>query len=281
MRFSVVKLVTLFVLSFVFPLTTYSWNAIGHMVVANIAYQHLQPNVREKIDNLVSYLHKEYPDTGSFLQISYWLDEIRGQHIDTYTHWHYIDMPFSTDGTRVNHAIDTDNAVWAVNHIETVVKNDQANAYERARFLAFLVHIVGDLHQPLHTVSNLTTTHPNGDKGGNLYFVHYNNERINLHKIWDSGLGAFEGAKTIDHVNQITNMITAHYPESSFGKQISDLSAANWAKEGMVNSQKYVYSTPENQPVVSGYVETGKQVSEKEVALAGYRLGILLNQLLG
>lgn len=267
-------------LTWVLPLTAFAWNSFGHMVVANIAYQHLNPAVREKVDNLVTYFHQEYPNMHSFMQIAYWPDRLHSQKIETFTHWHYINYAFSNDGTPLKNLIDTDNAIWAFNTITVVVKNIKANPYERARFLAFLIHIVGDLHQPLHTTSRVSAVHSNGDNGGNLYYVLYNNTRIKLHKLWDSSLGVFEGDDSPERVNTVTNIITSLYPENYFGNKINDFNPENWAKEGMNNAELYVYNTPENQIVSPTYIEMGKQVAEQEIALAGYRLAQLLNQML-
>ena len=234
-----VKLFTLFVFLF-FPFAAFAWNALGHMVVATIAYKQLQPNVRDKVDNLVSKLHQEYADTSTFSQLAYWPDAIRSQKIETYTHWHYIDVAFSKDGTPLKNLIDTDNAVWALSNIEKVVKNDKANHYERARFLAFLVHIVGDLHQPLHTVSYISEKHPEGDRGGNDYFVRYKNERINMHRLWDGGVGLFELDATAENANTIANTIMSLYPKSYFVKQkLDNLTLNDWVQEGVDNAKKF------------------------------------------
>jgi hypothetical protein len=264
----------------IFPFTTYAWNALGHMVVAHIAYQYLDPKAKETVDSLVATLHEQYKDMPTFQHMAYWPDTLRIQKIETYTHWHYIDIPFSTDGTTLKNTIDTDNAVWALENIKKVVKNKRANPYERSRFLAFLTHIVGDLHQPLHTVSYISATLPNGDQGGNLYFVNYNNKRVNLHKIWDSGFSLFVGENNAEQAQHIANTIMARYPQAYFGAQIKEVNADNWAKEGVENAKKYVYSTPSDQPVSSHYVQTGQQFAEQNTALAGYRLAVLLNQLL-
>jgi hypothetical protein len=263
-----------------FPLTTFAWNALGHMVIADIAYQHLQPSVREKVDKLVASLHEEYTSMTSFQHIAYWPDMIRSQKIETYTHWHYIDVPFSTDGTPLKNTIDTDNAVWALQHIQVVVHNAHANPYERSRFLSFLTHIVGDLHQPLHTVSYLSSAYPNGDQGGNLYYIRYNNKRVNLHKIWDEGVGTFVGDMTPDNMTAVSNAIMTRYPKAYFGERIDNGNADEWAKEGMTNAINYVYSTPENQAPNADYIEKGKQIAEQQAALAGYRLAVILNRLL-
>lgn len=262
------------------PVVSYAWNAVGHMVVATVAYNNLKPAVREKIDSLVSDMNQQYVEIDSFVDLACWPDTIRGQKIETYTHWHYVDVAFSKDGTPLKNLIDSDNALWAVNKIMPIVKNDSANPYERSRFLAFFAHIVSDVHQPLHTVSYISATTPNGDRGGNDYNVQYKSSKINLHKLWDGGVGAFEGSNSTSHVNELANTLTSEYPESSFGARVNDLKPENWVKEGMDNAQQYVYSTPMNQQVSTAYLENGKRVSEQQAVLAGYRLAKLLNQLL-
>lgn len=277
-------LATFFFFSF-FSSSVFAWNALGHMLVASVAYQQLTPSAKNKADYLVSFLHQEYPEMASFNHIAYWPDAIRGQKIETYTHWHYIDVAFSNDGTPLKNLIDTDNAVWALKAIENVVGNDKANPNERARFLSFLVHITADLHQPLHTVSLISASHPDGDKGGNAYRVHYAKEMngtINLHKLWDTGVGEFTANQTQENVAAISATISALYPVSAFStKQLQDLNPETWAQEGLENAKQYVYSIPENGTVTTEYIEVGKRVSEREIALAGYRLAALLNQLLG
>ncbi len=277
-------LVSSLILSFL-PLNyVYAWNAMGHMVIANIAYEQLKPEVREKVDQLVGNLNKEYPEMSSYLHLAYWPDALRSQRIETFTHWHYIDLPYSSDGTETKaDVIDTDNAVWAVKRIQVVLKNQHANPYDRARFLSFITHIVGDLHQPLHTVTLFSAAHPGGDKGGNLYNIVYNNKTTNTHSLWDSGVGAFENknSRATDHAKELAIMIMQMYPASSFGERANDLEPLNWAKEGFDNAKKYVYSTPENQAPSTEYLVTGKQIAEQQAALAGYRLANLLNSLLG
>ncbi len=262
---------------------SYSWNALGHMVVANIAYEHLRPDVRLKVDKIVSDLSKEYPYITQFNQIGPWPDSLRAQRIEIFTHWHYIDLPLSADGTPIKTLQDTDNVVWAINHIKPIVKNNKANPYERARFLAFLVHLVGDIHQPLHTVGRISSNHPDGDKGGNLYIIRFPRGSVNsmpLHKLWDSGFGVFSDDTSKASVDLLTNKISAEYPEQYFALKSSDFISENWAKEGMDLALSFVYTTPENETPSDNYIERGQQISEQRIALAGYRLANLLNQLL-
>lgn len=264
----------------VFPSLCFSWNATGHMVIANIAYERLDPVVKSKVDDLVDKMHQEYPYVYNFVDMATWADGLRTQKIDVYSHWHYADYAFSTDGTPIKNLLDSDNAIYVMKDLQLVVKNEHANPYERVRFLAFLEHVIGDLHQPLHTVSNISAQNPDGDKGGNTYYVHYNGQKANLHYLWDSGLGVFNREATPDNIKEISDTITQHYPEAYFGARANDLSLDNMAKEGMDNAKQYVYSVPMNEAISEQYVATGQQIAEQQAAIAGYRLAKILALLL-
>ncbi len=257
-----------------------AWNATGHMVVARIAYQNLKPEVRAKVDNLVASLKQEYPDMLTVMNMAYWPDAIRSQHIETFTHWHYINLPYNPDGTPIPvTAIDTDNGVWAVKSVQAVVKNNKANPYDRARFLSFLIHIVGDLHQPLHTAALFSAKHTDGDRGGNQYNVIVRGQSVNLHSLWDSGIGEFVNTReqSTDVAVKISEDIMQRYPAYIFGARATDLNPDDWAKEGFEAAKQFVYNTPEDQAASATYLENGKQLAEQEVALAGYRLANILN----
>lgn len=272
-------------LFFLSPL--YAWNETGHMLVAKIAYEKLKPGVRSKIDHLIGYLNQEYGEIKTFPQAAVWADKLRGQQLDVYTHWHYINQPLIKEGGNPNvNIIESDNAMWAIQKIRAFVSNEKANPYERARFLAFLVHIVGDIHQPLHTVSLVTPKFPKGDRGGNDYFVMYKNRKTNVHKLWDGGVGAFEHnyyndnneARDVELKSQ-ASAIAARYPSNFFADRLKQTEVAQWLKEGMELANTYVYSAPENQPLSGAYLQKGTVVSEQQIALAGYRLAEMLNQL--
>jgi hypothetical protein len=261
----------------------YGWNAMGHMVVANIAYQHVNPAVRVKLDKMIANFGKEYPQDTSLIKMASWPDTLHGQKIELYTHWHYIDLAISMDGTPTKDLSDTDNAVWAINLMKPVLQNAHANPYEQSRFLAFMVHVVGDLHQPLHTVSRVSAAHPDGDKGGNLFTVRRsagNGASVSLHKIWDDGAGFLDGDETQAKIDSISQLVTATYPEQSFGAVATDLNPEHWAKEGYNMAAKSVYSTPEGQVPTTSYTESEKKIVQQQLALAGYRLANLLNVLL-
>ncbi len=275
-----IKLITMIlaIITFFLFSSAFAWNTLGHMVVANIAYQYLTPKVREQTAILLTAFQQEYPQT-NFSQLAAWPDFLRAQKIEIFSHWHYINLPFSDDGTAITNTIDADNATWAFNHIKTIVENDRANVYERARFLAFLMHITADLHQPLHTVARLSAAYPEGDHGGNVFWVRYNNERVNLHRLWDGGVGVLEMKASQENVEVLTKMLTTLYPPSYFAKQTNELDADHWARAGLSNAQMYVYQTTEEQTVSVEYLASNRKIAQQQLALAGYRLANVLNQL--
>ncbi len=283
MRLSRKVIVALFFVTLSFFLSpVFAWNETAHMLVAKIAYDKLNPATRVKIDRLIGYLHQEYADINTFPQAAVWADKIRWQQkLDVFTHWHYIDQPLIKDGGNPDiNIIDTDNAMWAIEKIRAFIPNEKANSFERARFLALLIHIVGDIHQPLHTVALVSAKYPKGDRGGNDYIVNYKNKSSNLHKVWDEGVGAFAQSNTsIDDTSAQAIAIVAHYPPSYFADRLKQKEVQQWLKEGLKIADADVYSTPENQPLSTAYVKQGSAIAEQQVAIAGYRLAEMLNQL--
>jgi hypothetical protein len=272
-----------FFLIFFAPFNLYAWNALGHMVIADIAYQYLTPDVKTKVNDLALYLNKEYSYIKNLEGMAAWPDAIRSQKIEAFTHWHYVDTAFSGDGTPVKNITDADNALWALSNVTVIVQNNRANVYERARFLAFLVHIVADLHQPLHTSSRITAEHPDGDRGGNSYYLKSANLRaktMNLHRYWDEGGGVLDAEATSANANAIADELTAAYPRNYFADKVNDIKPQDWADEGLNLSQTFLYTTPENEYPSNRYIEKSQEISKQRVALAGYRLAKLLNSLL-
>ena len=122
--------------------------------------------------------------------------------------------------------------------------------------------------------------YPEGDKGGNLYFIRNNNSKTQLHAFWDQGAGAFAGSSNEDRINEFTQTLMTIYPPSYFGAKLNDLDPTHWLQEGMQNAQRFVYTTPEQQTPSAEYIFMAQKIAGQEVALAGYRLAALLNQLL-
>jgi len=300
-----------------------AWNLTGHEVIAEIAWKDLKPAVREKITAILkehphfkTYLitedDAESPDQAMhiFMRASIWPDLVRtprGNKEANYHHgnWHYIDFPIIAEGTdraalelppteeKLQADKPPENAVQAMQYCLQQLKNPDTSTADKAVALAWLEHLVGDLHQPLHAASRFTAAYPKGDRGGNLFMVKFHGVITNLHLFWDERLGGYMSFKLVDAV---TAKVAEAHPRASFEKEISITAFGDWAAESFALARDVVYAggklpgvtkeasiadkgetTPE---LPEKYEETANQIAQTRAALAGYRLADLLNKTL-
>lgn len=269
-----------FVCLLLLPVISFAWNATGHQLIAQIAYWHLKPAVKMQVNQLIAVLNDDYPKA-NFVRASVWADQIKNDNIQAYNQWHYINNYFSDDNSPLPKASGT-NAVWAVNQAIKVLQSPQSKLLEKAFFLRFLIHIVGDLHQPLHAASRVSKEYPLGDQGGNLYPIDYPPYN-NLHGLWDNGVGFFREGY-VSHrsrgkqIKRLANRIERDYPPSYFSEKAQDLNPQSWAAESFALARNSAYQTPQNEKPKTAYLQRGQQISEQQIALAAYRLAHLLNR---
>lgn len=254
----------------------FAWNLAGHKVVAQIAYDNLTPQAKSYFNFLNHRLDVIYPPK-SLVNAASWLDELRFRDIELYTTWHYVDIPFSMDDTPLP-AIDTVNAVWALNQSYKVITSKKSNDFEKGFQLRIILHVVGDIHQPLHAVTRVSEALPEGDKGGNFVSLPGNSIAKNLHSYWDRAGGLFNQANV--HYNRrkiarLARSIENEYPRQSFDLSDSDFMA--WAQQSHQLAKSNVYGLLQNQKPDKYYQKMTRKLAKKQVALAGYRLADLLN----
>ena len=272
-----------------FSVAARAWNDAGHMVVAQIAYERLEPAVRERVDEL-SKIGAE-PENATFVTGACWPDDLKTVGIKTYNDWHFLDIPFSSDGTRLPAARAKINVVWAMNQCVFTLKKRAPDPRfpnvalravpdnEKARALRFLTHLVGDAHQPMHCVSRFSKAHPKGDRGGNDFGL----GKTNLHLFWDEGGGLFStielrplSADSERAIRGLADKISKSNPPTA---QARNLDFGQWAQQGFLLAQNIAYKTPENRAPSAQYIQRVQKTSAERVALAGYRLAALLNRI--
>jgi len=147
------------------------WGGTGHEIVAEIAARQLSPKAKDAIRELLG------PDPGVFGEVATWADDIIQERPETYP-WHVVRIP--PDGVRYDRARDCRNGDCIVEKIKELAKrvgDGQVEASARAEALKFLVHLVGDLHMPLHALAPLNR--PVGT------FVRVAGTTERLHLWWD------------------------------------------------------------------------------------------------
>ena len=152
-----------------FNLNIYAWNALGHQLVAQVAYDNLTPEAKQMCDKYNAALDSFSPSS-NFIVAATWLDQIRMNDIHWFDSVHYIDIPFSTDHTPLP-AVPEINALKGIKQAITVLLSNKPSAAEKGLSLRILSHVIGDIHQPLHTVTKVSKHLPRGDLGGNLFLL--------------------------------------------------------------------------------------------------------------
>jgi hypothetical protein len=281
-----------------------AWNAAGHRIIAAIAYDNLKPRARARVDALI----KAHPDYSRFIQgapedpaarareafiaAAVWPDTIKGDprfydetrkdakptpqlpgypNMERHTHWHYYDTPYTPDGAAPKKPDDQN----ALTEVSRMLKEIGKAPVETAAYdLPWIEHIVGDLGQPLHDVSLILKSLPDGDQGGNLVLIA---SRGSLHSLWDGAAGqdASDAA-----VNAAEKAALAAHP----APQKIEKSPKKWIDDGyhvaVTNVYTFGFQTgTRDHPITlsANYVTDAQKFAEARVALAGYRLAAVLN----
>ena len=241
------------------PFETRFWGQTGHRVVGLVAENHLNKKARKRIDKIIG---KE-----SLAMVGPYMDFIRSdvayKHMDP---WHYCTIP---DGqTYEQTGIPEEGDV--IQTIERLVKELKAGQFteqDEAFAIKMLVHLVGDIHQPLHVGTGT-------DRGGNDVRLQYFWEESNLHRVWDSGM--------IDNqqlsYTEFTAWIDQAPADSVLAWQADGVT--DWAYESMTYREQ-VYDLPENKILSYNYDFKNIEAVKKRLLQAGIRLAGILNEIYG
>ena len=265
-----------------------AWNAEGHMVVAQIAYDHLQPDVKTRCDALIGVSLPGFTSTMSstFVTAAGWADDFKSS-LGTGI-WHYIDIPFSLDGTPTNGVTAASfDVVRAINMCVATLQNPVASQSTQAVCLRYLIHFVGDVQQPLHASTAVSAANPTGDAGGNDFAVKgFGSE---LHALWDEGGGfltdsvgrplSTTAAKTVS--NKVA-LVESSYPYDYTTNLNIVQDPMIWAREGwsLAQTVAYVGITQGAAPSAS-YLNSVTNTTILRMAQGGHRLADLLNTIMG
>ncbi|OLE64827.1 MAG: hypothetical protein AUG74_12860 [Bacteroidetes bacterium 13_1_20CM_4_60_6] len=276
------------------------WDAAGHRTVAAIAWEHMTPRARARAVELLRHgpplanFASLRPPQGSeaardralFLNTATWADLVRSRdqpwHAYNHATWHYADFYWDVENGRP-HDIpgagpDSQNAAERIVALRATLADANAADTTKAVALAWLLHLVGDVHQPLHCSSRVTPdeTLPQGDKGGNTFRL---DDDRNLHGYWDHILDASvapdPGEDSIAYADRIAHRIEETHPLAA---PLAATDVLGWAQEGLRLAQTVAYAGVTRGSAPSpAYEAEALKVSELRIALAGYRLAALLN----
>jgi hypothetical protein len=279
-----------------------AWSGPGHMIVAAIAYRDLSPMERQKLDAILES-HPQFQswqgafpesvpnlDRGLYVAMaaSLWPDQIRN-HNDpsTFPNWHFIDYPLIAPSLPDEGSpTPQDDILFGIGQSEAILRSSSATAQDKAEKLSWLIHLVGDIHQPLHcaTLVNSIYPAPQGDRGGNDFVkVSDSGSPRKLHSLWDGllGTGATANARLTRSALNNAIRLQALYPRAALPELQSHHSVESWSKESRESAIHDVYTDGTLEPgqdadhattLPAGYTKQAKQIAERRIALAGYRL---------
>jgi len=279
-------MIAIFFFLFSFQSSVISWWCTGHMLVAQIALNNI--NVSSSSDMCIELVLKmqEFTTSSTFTTSACWADDLKGNNVHEFDNWHFINQGWNNNTNVSFPPIPDDTIVSEIRRIMNSLNSSQSSIWSKAMLFRFLVHLVGDIHQPLHCINLYNHQFPNGDIGGNNFIVFFQN-MSKLHSIWDSGIGLyandilrpFNALRTLDLENLAKN-ISQEYPEEFFNGSTKELNPDIWKIDSYNKAIKYAYSNLVNGTTLeqnSTYVKVSRQIVRQQIALAGYRLAHMIN----
>jgi len=294
----------------------HGWGCKGHQAVALIAEKHLTPEARTMVQKLLGdnpidpklkrWCGNSTPDL--MVDAATWPDDVRNERNNG--PWHYIDIPRGKHAGALDEYCGPDGCVTrAIREQQAILKDKSADPLKRAEAVRYLIHFVGDMHQPLHAINN-------GDNGGNCVAVKYlHHEPLlspfhperedyspNLHQIWDTEI--VERDMEISNPHRFADELDDRFRGESAAWEAAGIHVDNWAWESHERAETAVYDAFSQKIAVEPDVRPktcadnnhmGKRMFEKHlaadetyqnsagkaveiaIAQAGVRLAMILN----
>ena len=312
MKMIIRLIATTLCLTGIFVVPSFAWSDTGHMAVAFVAYRNLNQATRNRADFLIT-LNPRFNSWNSmippgtpasvrrrmlFMIAATWADQIKGDGVHIadgpdngntppndgtahanigysdramHKYWHFVDLPFSTDGTPLENP-PAPNALTQIAVFRSVLASNSPDAL-KSYDLVWLLHVVGDVHQPLHCAARFSQSSPHGDEGGNLVTV-CAPQCGRLHAFWDGLLGITSDPNVASQVGQGLPPANAALA--------TNLNVSDWIEDGRRQARSDVYRLPVGPGagpfnLTPQYRNAARQIARQRVALAGARLARILN----
>jgi hypothetical protein len=243
----------------------FAWGKLGHRVASTLAENRLTPDAAAAVRDLL--------EPGETLaDAALWPDEHR-RDIPGSAAWHYVNVPITEAKYDARFCPSTGCVVSKIDEMRGILSNRASSRSERRQALRFLVHLVEDLHQPLHVGNH-------ADRGGNDLQVRFFGDGTNLHRLWDEGLIEHHSTDDVKWIGELDAMAT---PDRV--KQWTKGSPESWADESL-DAARQAYCLPGTHSLLRPgtkldqlYFEFELPIATKRLAQAGVRLSAMLNDI--
>lgn len=236
---------------------TERWGQIGHYVTGEVAEQHLNDLAKARVNSIL----EDY----SIPRATVWMDDIRSDDAYDFDTWHYVTIPEGEYDASIQP--ESGDIIGALERLIAELKEGNLSETEEREKLKLVMHMIGDIHQPLHVGTG-------DDRGGNDIRLQWFGEDSNLHRVWDSGIiesVQMSYTELAEEINRVT-------PEQV--EEWQNASVREWAYESMEYRDE-VYDLPDNMRIGYEYKYFKKDIVFKRLVQAGVRMAGVLNEIYG
>ena len=238
----------------------YGWGHQGHSVIAYVAEFNLASESKKIIVEEFNIKNLAY--------VASWADKVRKRR-KYEGPWHYSNIKENESTYVVSRDCPDKNCVTEkIKEFSHVLKNKKILFRKRKEALKYLVHFVGDIHQPLHLGNSK-------DRGGNKIRLDYLGSKVNLHYLWDGALIDWKKESFSKYAKFLNNKLV----ESEKLDWLVDINVNSWANESRSLALKYAYPF-DSEGLSKAYILRGREILDLRMVQAGVRLADLLNQIL-
>ena len=298
-----------------FAIPTFAWDETGHKITAYIAWQQMTPDVRSKVieilrsapeDSQIGAFNIEYGsrpresrERDFFVIIATWPDMIKDKSLQTrfnkyakdQSDWHYINQFWTWKDGKAQMVEGMEPAGQVMKKLDDfnqLIRSSAKNS-EKAIAVAWLEHLIGDIHQPLHASARVTEYDPKGDRGGNAFLLTpkgtKKNGQDNLHSFWDGAIGRYMPNKDMceaAYYEPIAESIMKLYPYGKVKDRLNPDKFSVWEQESLNIAMTEVYKDVKfGEKPSEKYTKKAFDIAQERLALGGYRLGYLFNEVFG
>ena len=263
------------------------WHPTGHFLTALIAKKEIEkqdPTLVPYLESILKVLAVFTKEKAhGFIEEAEFPDDIKYLEWKSFNSWHFNDKYiFAPDAPKKDLPRNPQNVVWAISQCEATLRNKKTSEinifFGKSFMLRYLVHLIGDIHQPLHNTSLVSKQFPDGDAGGNNFSIKYPGV-YDLHTFWDMGLKQFKEVRSplsddnVQMLNKLADDITDEFTRKSLMEQLAKKWPSQWADDAAKLAAEYAYTGIEVDGTPSEkYIKKGYQVVKQQLALGGYRL---------
>ena len=252
----------LFAIAFYIPSSVFAWGMTGHRIVGEVADFYLSPKAHKAVQGILG--------NEDLAMASNWPDFIKSDTAYNYlSSWHYVNLPAGLDQNGIFNFLDSYTEANLYNKIPeqiAVLKNKQSTAAQKLMAMRLLIHLMGDLHQPMHTARK-------EDLGGNKVNVTWFGERSNLHRVWDEGLIDYQQLSYTEYALAIN-----HPTKEQLAKWRSG-SLKNYVYESYVACNSIYAGTKTEDKLSYRYNFEYVRLLNEQLLKGGVRLALLINQI--